>query len=119
MMRKGGFKRELGTGQFTKDHLQKQPDYIQEICRALRKWCEKKGYHPPTYESYRSYFQYMKKLNLVEKYGEKESKWRYGAKRIYYRLNPEKLDDPAWANPRKFWYMRNPKVKRNREEKTN
>lgn len=99
-MRRGGFKREFGTGEFVRDYLQENgPSHIYEIWRAYRNRCEKKGYEPANYDNLRSYFWHLKELGLVERDHEEESGW--GANRIYYRLNPEKLNNPAWANPRR------------------
>lgn len=98
-MGKGGFKRGLGTGEFVRNDLRNGPSYIHKIWRAFRDWCEKRGYHHPTYDNFRSYFYHLKKHGLVEVDREEESGW--GADRIYYRLNPNKLDDPAWTNPRR------------------
>lgn len=99
MTRRGGFKRVLGTGEFVRDYLRNGPSYIHKIWRTHKNWCEKMGYTPPAYDSFRSYFWYLKKLNLVERDHEEKTNW--GADRIYYRLNPKKLDDSAWVNPRK------------------
>ena len=98
-MKRGGFRRVLGTGEFVRNDLRNGPSYIHKIWCALKGWCEKKGYHPPTYDNFRSYFYHLKKRGLVEVDHEEESGW--GANRIYYRLIPEKLNDPTWANPRR------------------
>lgn len=103
-MKRGGFKRKFGTGKFIKDYLQKEPSYQRKIWSDLvTQYGER--YRVPTYDNFRSYFSRLKKHGLVEKYGEEKSDWGkksdWGVNRIYYRLNPEKLDDPAWTNPRR------------------
>lgn len=99
-MKRGGFKREFGTGGFVKDYLRENgPSHIYAIWVAFRNLCEKKGYTPATYDNFRSYFWHLKKHGLVEKHHKEKTSW--GEDRIYYRLNPNKLDDPAWVNPRR------------------
>lgn len=102
-MKRGGFKRKFGTGKYIKDRLQKEPSYQFKIWSDLvTQYGER--YRVPTYDNFRSYFWHLKKHGLVEKYGVEKSDWgkdHIGADRIYYRLNPEKLDDPAWTNPKR------------------
>ena len=100
-MKRGGFKRGLGTGEFIRRCLgEKGPSYVQELWRAFKRWCGERGYSAPSYDSFRSYVWYLKELRLIERDREEES--GFGESRVYYRLNPERVDHPAWRNPKKF-----------------
>lgn len=98
---RGGFRRRLGTGEFVRGYLkEKGPSYVQEMWRAFKSWCRSWGYEPASYESFRSYFWNLKELGLVEKDREEESP--FGENRIYYKINPARVDHPAWEDPRGF-----------------
>lgn len=49
-----------------------------------------------TYQSFRTYLSLLKKLGLVSSVFTEPSR---GFDRSYYRLVPERIDDPAWTRP--------------------
>jgi len=92
------------TSLFIREHLQKGEDYIQSMWRAYRRHCLKKGYRPPSRQSFGNYIWMLKKLGLIEFV--RAEKGLKGTVRHYYRLNQARINDKAWKDPAKALGLR-------------
>jgi len=106
----GGMVRLKGTGYQIRDHLAEVgSDFEMNTWRAVKAECQEAGVGYPSYESFRNYFNRLKKLKLVlpAKRGFAPSTAGEGQggaggrllERKYYALNPSRIDDSAWRNP--------------------
>lgn len=113
--RKGDY-RAKGTGEMIRDYLAVHgADYVMNIWRAVCAEAEAEGYHTPTYESFRKYFNDLKKLNLVLGIDATVRSSAFGAPlaklipdsiydRMFYSLNPALRNSAMWANPHRYLY---------------
>jgi len=95
--------------------LEKYPDseYVfkmyQRFKDAITNWWLERGREPEefkagTYQNFRNYIYWLKKLGLIEKVKSEPSEKPQLQSRNYYRIVWERRDDPAWSNPRRALY---------------
>ena len=65
---------------------------------------KEKQYVPPTYQSVRRMFTYMRKLGLIEDAGTAPGLKPQSMKRHYYRVVKGRETDPRWRNPVLAYY---------------
>jgi len=106
----------FSTSGWIRDHLiEKYPDsdYVhqmyQEFQKEITKWWLERGKEPGefkvgTYQNFRNYIWWLKKLGLIEKVKSEPSEKPQLQDRNHYRIVWEKKDDDAWSNPRKALY---------------
>jgi len=105
--------RVKGTGEQIRDYLMMVgSDFPMNIWRAVKAQDEKYGYQPPTWESFRNYFNRLKQLELVVETEvalapSTATKVQSGGyEKLAYRLNtPSGIDiEAAWKNPQAMCY---------------
>jgi len=109
----------FSTSLFIRDYLAEiypRADYVYSIFlkfkKSLAEWRERRGrprgFRRGSYQNFCNYFYWLRRLGLVElvkteRAANPRSKMRLVG-RSYYRIVPERKDDPAWANPRRALY---------------
>lgn len=120
MVKVTGFKRAISTSLFIRDHLLAVgEDYPGRVHHQLREELKEHGYHLPSYQNTRNYFNILLKLGLIEfvrtergdpsdvrlteKSGGAEisetHNYPWLKERRFYRVIPGRKDDIAWQNP--------------------
>jgi len=95
------------TGEFIREYLLENGEgYIYEIWNAFRKTLRDMGFEWwGSYDSFRKYFDYLQKLNLIRFVREEDSEQPWMARRRYFELVPENVDViEAWTSPQVILY---------------
>lgn len=90
--------RQKGTGAQIRDYLMRvDEDYEMAIWRAVKQECIENEKRYPTWESFRNYFNRLKRLELVIESRTEDNP--NGFPYRYYRLNPRLRNSDIWSNP--------------------
>jgi hypothetical protein len=95
------------TGIFIRDYLLKHGRaYIYEVWDSFRRTLKEMGYESwGSYDSFRKYFNYLQRLNLIRPVGEGRASRPWLARRRYFELVPENADVlEAWSRPQVILY---------------
>ncbi|MFW6041268.1 MAG: hypothetical protein ACOC85_05475 [Thermoplasmatota archaeon] len=105
---KRGWKAHTGfnIAQFIREHLMEvEEDYVQDMYRELKNKLEEKGI---TYwgsrDSFGTYINDLRRLNLIRFKREGEAPFEGSPKRRYYEIVPEHKDSKAWNQPQLVLY---------------
>jgi len=93
-------------GQFIRSYLMEHGEaYVGELYREFSKGRKK---HKDTYQSFRNYIYWFKKLGLIEFVRQEPSKNPNLKPRRFYRLTKKGRElspySPEWSNPRRALY---------------
>lgn len=98
----------ISTAGWIKNHLlEVGEDYPYNMWRELRNLklemgVIKKGIG--SYQNFRNYIYWLEKLGLIKFVREEEGDKTFLAKRRYYAVVEDQLDNPAWSNPNRALY---------------
>ena len=95
------------TGEFIREYLLRHGEaYIYEVWNAFRKKLLEMGLKWwGDYNSFRKYFNYLQKLNLIRFVREEPAEQPWMAPRRYYTIVPENIDViEAWTRPQVILY---------------
>jgi len=89
------------TGLLVREYMLEQGEASPyDVYKYLKSYYERHGWKPPSYQSVRTLFSRLKKLNLIRLKRKRETKKGFN-KRFYEVVDP---DSPDWENPQKALY---------------
>lgn len=95
------------TSQFIRKHLESVgEDYVNGTYKAFCKLLKSMEQKCPTYNSFRSYWNVLSTLGLIEFTREESTAKKHLFPKHYYQLNPQKINSKDWKNPRAALDMR-------------
>lgn len=92
------FPKEIRTGIWIRNYLlENKEDYVYRMYKKFKRDVRRKGYTPGSYDNFRRYIHFCKKLGLIRM--SRTEKMSKGFDRHYYVLVPKEIENPAWRNP--------------------
>lgn len=107
------FPKDIRTGEWIRDYLiKKREDNVYGMYLKYKEYGEKKGYVPGSYDNFRRYIWFCKRLGLIRlskirKIPKSKGKMKRkagGLEKHYYVLNLEEISNPAWKMPQAKLY---------------
>ena len=103
-MPRRGWRPYAQTGLWIRSHLLTVgADYVYRMWKLFNHHLKAMGLPEVSYKSFRNYIYLLKKNKLIIPVSTAPSS-KHGKPRVYYAINPSKINDPAWSNPLRAIY---------------